>query len=152
MFIKNFNYIEQNFIIPDPNDPDFIVKMTQYLRDIAKELRYKQSILQSNQEQIIGQEFGKTIFGKKIDFGELPNAGKKCIPHGIDITPNFRWRRIYAIAQKANGDALVLNFSGAGGNSWINIYTSGNNICIETGTNRSNFNIVTIFLEYIKNF
>lgn len=151
MVIENFNYIEQNFIIPSPSDPDFVVKLTQYLRDIAKELRYKQSITQTSSEQIVGQEAGRTIFGRKIDFGALPNAGTKCIPHGITITPTFRWRKIYAIAQKANGDALVLNFSGSGGNAWINIYTSGNNICIQTGTNRSDYTIVTIFLEYIKN-
>lgn len=149
--IKNFNYIEQNFIIPNPNDPDFVVKMTQYLRDIAKELRYKQTIIQTIEEQIIGEEAGRTIFGKKIDFGALPNATTKCVPHGITITPTFRWRKIYAIAQTENGDAITLNYSGSGGNAWAVIYSQGNNICIRTGTNRSEYIYTTIFLEYIKN-
>lgn len=152
MVIQNFNYIEQNFIVPNPTDPDFIVKMTQYLRDIAKELRYKQTIIQSSSEQIIGQEGGSTIFGKEINFGSLPNAGTKCIPHGIIVSDDFRWRKISAIAQKANGDAIMLNVSGAGGNSWINVYVNKTNVCIETGTDRSDFIMTTIFLEYIKNF
>lgn len=145
MVIENFNYIEQNFIVPSPDDPDFVVKLTQYLRDIAKELRYKQSIVQSSQEQIIGQEGKSTIFGKKIDFGALPASGTKCIPHGITVTPSFRWRRIYAIAQQPDGTAFQINFTG------IDIYTTPTNVCIEAGVDRSSFSIVTIFLEYIKN-
>lgn len=150
MVIENFNYIEQNFIVPSPDDPDFVVKLTQYLRDIAKELRYKQIIVQSSQEQIIGQEFGRTIFGKKIDFGALPASGTKCIPHGISITPAFRWRKIYAIAQKDDGTGLQINFPGVS-NDYINIYTTSSNVCIEVASDRSDFSTVTIFLEYIKN-
>lgn len=153
MVIENFNYIEQNFIIPSPNDPDFVVKLTQYLRDIAKELRYKQTITQTSSEQIIGQEAGRTIFGKQIEFGALPNAGTKCVPHGITVTPDFRWRKIYAIAQTPNSDAAIqINFPGVNPNAWVNIYTTTDNVCIETGEDRRAFTIVTIFLEYIKNF
>lgn len=152
MVIKNFNYIEQNFIVPEPTDPDFIVKMTQYLRDIAKELRYKQTIIQSTQEQIIGQEGTRTIFGKQIDFGALPNNSTKCIPHGIEVTQAFRWRKIYGIAQQTNGTAYAINFSGCSPVSSINIYPDDTNVCITTCEDRSSFTIVTIFLEYIKNF
>lgn len=147
MVIKNFNYIEQNFIIPDPNDPDFIVKMTQYLRDIAKELRYKQTILQTSDEQIIGEEAGRTIFGKQIDAGQLPNAGTKCVAHNIPITDAFRWRKIYGIAQKSDGTAIGINIAG----NIVNVYATPTNICIETSGNRSDFIYTTIFLEYIKN-
>lgn len=151
MVIENFNYIEQNFIIPSPKDPDFIVKMTQYLRDIAKELRYKQTIIQSSSEQIVGQEAGRTIFGKKIDFGALPSSGTKCVPHGLTVTSAFRWRKIYAIAQKNDGTGIQINFPGVNANAWINIYTTSSNVCIETGEDNSGFTNVTIFLEYIKN-
>lgn len=150
MEIKNFNYIEQNFIVPHANDPDFVVKMTQYLRDIAKELRYKQSIIQSTEEQIIGQSGKSTLFGKQIDFGALPASGTKCIPHGITITPSFRWRKIYGIAQKEDGTGLQINFPGVN-SDYINIYTTSTNVCIEVNSNRSDFSTVTIFLEYIKN-
>lgn len=152
MVIENFNYIEQNFIIPSPNDPDFIVKMTQYLRDIAKELRYKQTITQTSSEQIIGQEAGRTIFGKKLDFGAIPNAGTKCIPHGITLTPNFRWRKIYAIAQQPDGVGMQINFGGCTPDGTVNIYCTDTNVCVQGCGDRSSFSIVTIFLEYIKNF
>jgi hypothetical protein len=145
--IKNFNYIQQDFIVPDPTDPDFIVKMTQYLRDIAKELRYKQTIIQTIEEQIIGEEAGRTIFGKTIDFGALPNTGTKCIPHGITITDSFRWRKIYAIAQKKDGTAIGINIA----KNFVNAFVTPTNICIETSSNRSDFIYTTIFLEYIKN-
>lgn len=151
MVIENFNYIEQNFIIPSPNDPDFIVKMTQYLRDIAKELRYKQTITQSISEQIIGQEAGRTIFGKQIDFGALPNASTKCIPHGITVTPDFRWRKISAIAQQSDGKGIQINFAGCTPQETVNIYCDDTNVCIQACGDRSSFNTVTIFLEYIKN-
>ena len=151
MVLKNFNYIQQDFIVPSPNDPDFVVKLTQYLRDIAKELRYKQTIIQSTEEQIIGQEGVSTIFGKSIDFGALPNGSTKCVPHGLNVTPAFRWRRISAIAQKDDGTGLQINSGGAGGNNWINIYTTATDVCIETGSDRSDFTLTKIFLEYIKN-
>jgi len=111
----------------------------------------KQTIIQTSSEQIVGQEAGRSIFGKKIDFGALPSSATKCIPHGISVTPNFRWRKIYAIAQTANGTGIQINFPGANPNAWLNIYTTSDNVCIETREDRSGFIIVTIFLEYIKN-
>lgn len=152
MVIENFNYIEQNFIIPSPNDPDFVVKLTQYLRDIAKELRYKQTITQTLSEQIVGQESGRTIFGKQIDFGALPNGANKCVPHGIIVTPEFRWRKIYAIAQQPDGVGFTIPFAGCTADGTVNIYCTDTNVCIQACGNRSSFSIVTIFLEYIKNF
>lgn len=151
MVIENFNYIEQNFIVPNPSDPDFVVKMTQYLRDIAKELRYKQAIIQTKSEQIIGQEAGRTIFGKQIAFGALPESGTKCMPHGLTVNASFEWRKIYAIAQKSDGTGIQINAAGAGGNNWINLYVTATNVCIETASNRSDYLNTKIFLEYIKN-
>lgn len=151
MVIENFNYIEQNFIIPSPSDPDFVVKLTQYLRDIAKELRYKQTITQTISEQIVGQESGRTIFGKQIDFGALPNNAEKSIPHGITVTPSFRWRKIRAIAQDASGNAFEINYSNTNAMAPVSIRVDPTNIIIKTGSDRSAFTIVTIFLEYIKN-
>ena len=152
MVIENFNYIEQNFIIPSPNDPDFVVKLTQYLRDIAKELRYKQTITQTSSEQIVGQEAGRTIFGKQIDFGALPNASTKCVPHGITLSLNFRWRKISAIAQQPDGVGFAIPFAGCTAEGTVNIYCTDTNVCVQACGDRSSFSIVTIFLEYITDF
>ncbi len=97
------------------------------------------------------QQF-RTILRKVIDFGPLPNAGTKSVPHGIVFDNNFTLIELWASAtDPVNFIAFTLNF--ADPNNILNsVYVNmdQNNINIVTGVDFSAFTRCFVFIEYIQ--
>jgi hypothetical protein len=86
-----------------------------------------------------------------VNFGALPNTATKSVAHGITITTATTFTRIYATASDTSGSTYIpIPFSSPTLVSNIQITVDATNVNITTGSNRSNFNICYVVLEYIK--
>ena len=96
------------------------------------------------------QQF-RQILRKVVDFGVLPNAGTKIVPHGITIDNNFTLIQLWAAATDPVAfTSIAIPFATpvALANN-IAIFLDATNINIVTGVNRSNFTRCFVFIEYI---
>lgn len=90
---------------------------------------------------------GKTIYRKVIDFGSLPNATTKSVGHDISNLETMITLR--GIAYSSN-ESLPIPFSHVSSMAaQVQIYVSGSNIIIATGSDRSSQSAYVI-LEYTK--
>lgn len=86
-----------------------------------------------------------------INFGALPNAGTKSVAHGITITPKTTITRLYAAASDTSGNNYIpLPYSSPTLVNNIELNLDATNVNIITGSNRSNFNICYVVIEYIQ--
>ncbi len=100
----------------------------------------------------------RQVFRKVIPFcptpnANLPNNGALIVPHGIDITPNLFFTRIYAIAKNPTGGPNWIPIPWVypnDVNNSIYIDVNGANVNIRTGDNKTAFTQVIAILEYIK--
>lgn len=103
--------IPENYIFPAIDTEEYDVKVRQYLNNIAIAVNSKDSGLYNNQEVLTGQQFLPTfstqtatninfrdVFRMVVDFGALPNAATKSVPHGIVTTQDYSFVKIYATA------------------------------------------------------
>lgn len=86
-----------------------------------------------------------------INFGTLPNTGTKSVAHNIPITVGVTFTRIYATASDTAGSLYIpIPFVETTGNE-IQIDVDATNVNITTTSDRTNFTICYVVLEYIKN-
>jgi len=146
---------------------EFLVRLRQSTNNIALVLNIKDSGYYVLEEFLNGQAFFpnpalnsttattpqlRQVFRITVNFGALPNAGAKVIAHGINVIAGYSFTRIYATATDPNAltflpipyAALVLNQN-------IQTDVDATNITITTGTDRTNYTICYVVLEYIKN-
>jgi hypothetical protein len=90
-------------------------------------------------------------FIKVIDFGALPNAGIKTVPHGITIDANTSFTQIYATATEPNSQFIPIPFSSPTALiDNIEILVDTTDVIITTAINYSAFTICYVVLKYIK--
>ena len=87
----------------------------------------------------------RNVFRKVIDFGALPNTATQSVAHGITVTKNFIWTRIYGAATDPVGLTGV-----AIPNMDIQITVDAVNVNITTAANYSADTVCYIVLEYLK--
>jgi hypothetical protein len=81
----------------------------------------------------------------------LPNAGSDSVPHGITCTTKTTFTRIYGAASDTMGfNYIPLPYASPTLVDNIELNCDGTNINIITGSNRSNFNVIYIILEYLQ--
>lgn len=102
----------------------------------------------STDEVIIGEWIdGKPIYRRTYNFGALPNATSKTIPHNLTNIDKFI--NIYGFSYDSGKTTLPLPFvHNSGGDIQLNC--DGLNICVVTKTNRSSFTVCYITIEYTK--
>ena len=94
-------------------------------------------------------------FRTVVNFGVLPNAGPKSVAHGITTNPLTTFTRIYATATDLTGGVFVsavpIPFADptALANA-IMISVDNTNVTITTGSNRTNFTVCYVVLEYLQ--
>jgi hypothetical protein len=97
------------------------------------------------------QQF-RQVLRKVIDFGALPNAGTKSVPHGISFTSNFTLVFMGAYATNpAFLVALPIPYADPGNilnNIAINMDST--NVNITTGTNLTSFTRCYVIIEYLQ--
>lgn len=96
------------------------------------------------------QQF-RTVLRKVIDFGALPNATVKSVPHGITFDANFTLVQMYAAAtDPTNLVAFPIPYAGAGAADGVALYMDATNVYIVTQTNRSTYIRCYVVIEFLQ--
>lgn len=151
-------FLPISFVLPD--DPN--------LRQQVVEKRETDTALYLNQREIgnyyisseivNGQQWltsgaGKTIqaFRKVINFGALPNAGSKSVPHGITFSTDSVVTRLYAAASKQSTmNYIPIPYASPTLNECIALKADGTNITITTAIDYSAYTVCYVVIEYLK--
>lgn len=97
------------------------------------------------------QAINRPVYRATINFGALPNTGTKSVAHGIPFASNYTVTRIYGAASDTTGlNYIPLPYASPVLANNIELKVDGTNVTVITGSNRSNFNISYIVLEYLK--
>lgn len=148
----------------DVNTPQFkelLLRLYQNVNNISVALNAKDTGYYIDQEFVNGQNYfnplstnpilTRSVFRKVIDFGVLPNAGTKTVPHGITVDANLTWTRIYGAATDPVGlNGIPLPYASATGQD-IELRVDAVNVIVTTTSNRTAFTRCYIVLEYLKN-
>lgn len=159
----------------DVNSPEFkelLVRLYQQINNIVNVLNIKDTGMYQLSEFVNGQVFfanpdlnnpvtnpnlqqspeDRQVMRKVINFGILPNAGLKSIAHGITCTTKTTFTRIYGAASDviAAFHYIPLPYADAAGVDNIQLDVDATNVNVTTASNRTNFTITYIVLEYIQ--
>lgn len=158
------NFIPETYIFPEDNFEEYDVKLREYLNSIASAVNTKDSGIYTDQEVLTGKQFIRTsstsadsnlnyqnVYRKVVDFGVLPNASTKNVPHGINFTSDFSLITTYG-GSTFPGTLVIpipyIDVSASANN--VSLRVSPTDIIIQTGINRSNYTRTFIVVEYIK--
>lgn len=166
----NYIWDVQQLQDTDVNSPEFkelLVRLYQNVNNIALVLNVKDTGMYAVTETVNGQLYfpnpannssavqypaQRQVYRKVINYTiALPNAGTVSIPHGIVCTPLTTFTRIYATANDTTGNNYIpLPYASPTDANNIELQVDGTNVTIITGSNRSNFTITYIVLEYLQ--
>lgn len=104
----------------------------------------------STTEHLTGKYWvdGKPIYRKVVDFGALPNNGRKDVNHGISSISS--WVSIQGIAWESSKNAVPLPHVDTDNSYSIAIWSTPTAVIIKTSQNRSPFASCYVILEYTK--
>lgn len=93
----------------------------------------------------------RNVYRTTIEFGALPNNTTKSVSHGINFTSQFTLTKAYASASDTEGLLyLPIPYASASGSN-IELLINASTVTIITNSNRSNFDITYVVIEYCKN-
>lgn len=153
----------------DLNSPEFrelLVRLYQNLGLMCDVLNIKDTGMYQVTEFVNGQLFFsnpantsataaapalRQVLRKVINFGALPNTATKSVAHGITVNTSTTFTRIYGAASDTTGfNYIPLPYASPTDANEIELSVDATNVNVTTGSNRTNFNITYIILEYIK--
>ena len=151
------------------NSPEFkelLVRLYQNVENIASVLNIKDSGYYNTLEFVTGQLFFpnplynsqtaqtaifRQVIRKTIIFGALPNTGTKSVAHGITVNAGTTWVNMWATATDTTGlTGLNIPYASPTLANNVEIYPDATNVNIITGSNRSNYTICNVVLEYLQ--
>lgn len=152
----------------DVNSREFkelLVRLYQNLNVMSVVINNKDSALYTTQEFVNGQLFFQNpaltsqttstpalrqVIRLVINFGALPNTGTKSVAHGLTINNSYTFTRIYGCASDTTGlNYIPLPYASPTLVNNIELRVNSTNVVVTTGSNRSNFNVCYIILEYL---
>lgn len=152
--------------VTSPEFKELLVRLYQNINLIAINLNSRDAGYYTTNEFVNGQLWfpnpalssqtgtypaNRQVLRKVINFGALPNAGTKAVAHNIPITAGYTFTRIYGTASDTTGlNYIPLPYASPTLVNNIELKVDGTNVTVITGSNRSNFNVAYIILEYIK--
>lgn len=153
--------------VTSPQFKELLVRLYQNINNISVALNLKDSGYYVTDSFVNGQLYFpnpiynsgtavnatyRQVFRIVINFGALPNAGIKTVPHGLIVNNQYTFTRIYGTASDTTGfNYIPLPYASATGADNIELSVDATNVIVETTTNRTNFNVTYIVLEYITN-
>ena len=152
--------------VTDPAFKELLVRLYQNVNNIAIALNLKDSAYYDQTEFVNGQMFfpnpanssGTTaapsyrnVYRMVINFGALPNTAAKSVAHNIPITAAYTFTRIYATASDTTGLTYIpIPYASPTLVNNIQLDVTSTNVTITTGSNRTNYNVCYVVLEYLK--
>ena len=143
-----------------PVNEEFDESLSLTYKRIVDSVNRKEGSLYQLQEQATFQQYftvgnpqvNRNGYRMVVNFGTLPNTGPKSVAHGISFNSNFSTTRIYGSATDPTGLLYIpLPFASPTAANNIELYLDATNVNVITGSNRTNFTICTIVIEYLKN-
>lgn len=162
-----FFFQPESYLFPEEFDETFIVKLRQYLNDIAVSLNVKETGFFVEDEVATGQLFIPTfssttaanlnyrpVYRTVVDFGALPNTATKSVPHGITTTQNYSIVHLYGAATDPGvstiTSALPIPYASATAANTVELNMDATNVNITTGIDRTAYTRTFVVIEYIK--
>lgn len=170
-------YVPSNFIfdvsklqqleVTSPEFKELLVRLYQNINAMCIALNLKDSAYYNTLEFVNGQMWFpnpnldsststtptfRQVYRKVVDFGFLPDTGTATVPHRIPIKSGYTFTRIYGAASDTTGKLYVpIPYASASGIDDIQLDVDATNVIITTASNRTNYNVCYVVLEYIKN-
>ncbi len=144
---------------------ELLVRLYQQINNVANILNIKDTGQYQLSEFVNGQVYfsnpattvasgepleDRQVMRKVINFGALPNTGTKAVAHGITCTIKTSFTRIYACASDPAGNYIPIPYASPTDANEIELKVDGTNVTIITGSNRTNFTITYVILEYLQ--
>lgn len=145
---------------------ELLVRLYQNINNIALAVNLKDSGYYVTQEFVNGQAYFpnpdlnsttaiaatlRQVYRKVVNFGVLPDTTTKSVPHGITCTTATSFTRIYACATDPMGfNYIPIPYASNSAGDSIELNVDGTNVNITTGSDRTNFTITYVVLEYIQ--
>jgi len=152
--------------VTSPEFKELLVRLYQNLNMQSLTLNGKDTGMYTNTEMVNGQTFlpdptlnstsGSTpvqrqVFRITLNFGALPNTATKSLAHGITITDDVTFTRIYATASDtSNHEYIPLPYSSSVAADNIELWVDATKVYIKTGINRTSYDTCYVVLEYLK--
>lgn len=150
----------------DVNSDEFkemLVELYNDLSDMANALNLKDSGYYNLDEFVTSamlfpnpnassslQPFWRQVFRQVINCGPLPNTGASATPHNIPITDTYSFLKIYGAASNQTGlSYLPLPYVSVSGDA-IEVNVDGTNVNIITQSDRTDYTLAYIIVEYVK--
>jgi len=156
----------QDVDVTSPEFKELMVRLYQQINNIAVVLNTKDTGQYQLSEFVNGQLYfsdpalnsstalspqDRQVLRKVINFGALPNAGTTAVAHGITCTVKTTFTRIYGAASDTAGKNYIpLPYASPIAADNIELKVDATNVTIITGSNRTNFTITYIVLEYLQ--
>lgn len=153
--------------VTSPQFKELLVRMYQNLNLMSNVLNVKDTGYYNTLEYVCGQLYFpnqalglnaslsgvfRQVFRTVIDFGALPNAGIKSVPHELIFNESTVFTRLYGTASDTTGLTYIpIPYSSAAaitGN--IELSVDVTNVNITTGSDRTNYDTCVVVLEYLK--
>ena len=153
----------------DINSDEFkelLVRLYQNINAISLSLNIKDTGMYNTSEFVNGQIYFpnpalnsstattpdfRQVYRVVIDFGLLPNAVAKSVPHGIVVTTMTTFTRVYATASDTTGLTFIpIPYASLTLANVVEISVDATNVTITTGIDRTNYNVCYVVLEYLQ--
>jgi hypothetical protein len=151
-----------------PQVKELLVRLYQNINNISMVLNLKDTGLYPTTETVNGQFYFpnpannsttaqranlRNVYRKVINYTTaLPNAGAAVIPHGITCTTATTFTRIYGVANDPTGKNYIpIPYASPTLANNIELKVDATNVTITTGSNRTNFTVTYVVLEYMQN-
>lgn len=152
--------------VDSPQFKELLVRLYQNVNLISTILNLKDTGYYTTQELVNGQSFFpnpalnsstdtvatyRQVFRTTVNFGALPNAGVKSVPHNILITAGYTFTRIYGAASNTtNFSYIPLPYVDLPAGNHIGLNVDAVNVNIQTTDDRTNYTVCYVVVEYIK--
>jgi hypothetical protein len=153
----------QSIDVTSPEFKELLLRLYQNINSIALVLNIKDTGMYQLSEFVNGQLFfpnpannsstaqaanDRQVLRKVINIGALSNAGSTTVSHGITVTANTTFTRIYACASNTTNKLYIpIPNSGAFDAS---MEVTATNVVITTTVDLSGYNICYAVLEYLQ--
>ena len=147
------NQLPLSIELPE-DQKDLRVRLNDLYQKIANTVNTKEGGLYVPEEKVSGSQYfdpkntqkNKNVYRMTVDFGSLPNATSKSVPHNIQgWNLNFRLTRSYGASTDPEAlEAIPIP------NDGILLEINQTDVTITTTTDRTAFSDTTVVIEYTK--
>ncbi len=152
----NYGTIYGSFTLPD-NVQEWRTIIVDRELQTENAVNVKQNGQYQTEEFPAGQQWfssnvqgPRSSFRKVINFGALPNTAAKSVAHGMSVNSAFTITRLEAYASDTTGfNYIPIPFAAAA--NQISLTMDATNVTITTTSNRTNFNVCYVVIEFLRN-